>query len=95
MVERGHYQDLWNIVEKLNGAQGSKSRRNLVYSATLMVSRRITERRSKKCAVSSQQDIMGGCGITHDGQGNRCGFGVRCGWLATGMLPYIAVKQVM
>jgi len=71
MVERGHYQDLWNIVEKLNGAQGSKSRRNLVYSATLMVSRRISERRNKKSTTSSQQDVMGVCV-------NNCGGG--WGW---------------
>ena len=59
MVESGHYQDLWNIIDKLNGVQGSKCRRNLVYSATLTISRRICERRNKKYVTSSRQDVMG------------------------------------
>lgn len=59
MVEVGHYRDLGNITDKLNGAQGSKCRKNLVYSATLTVSRRICERRGEKYRASSRQDVMG------------------------------------
>ena len=59
MVEVGHYQDLGKITDKLSGAHGSNCRRNLVYSATLTVSRRICERRGKKYRASTCQDVMG------------------------------------
>ena len=58
MVERAHYQDLWSIMDRLKGASSHGRRRNLLYSATLTISRRITEQRGRNKATS-QQDIMG------------------------------------
>ena len=59
MVEQGHYQDLWNIMDRLKGAPAHGQRRNMVYSATLTISRRITEQRKRKKKSTSQQDVMG------------------------------------
>ena len=58
MVERAHFQDLWSIMDKLKGASSHSQRRSLLYSATLTISRRITEQRNRNKATS-QQDIMG------------------------------------
>ena len=64
MVEVGHYKDLWSITNKLNGARESKFRKNLVYSATLTLPRRICERRGKKYHASTCQEVMGACVCT-------------------------------
>ena len=63
MMESGHYRDLWSISDKLRGASSYSLRRNLVYSATLTISRRLTELRKKKKKAVSKRDVLGGCGL--------------------------------
>ena len=61
MVEAAHYQDMWNILERLKASSSlvEGGRRNLVYSATLMVSKRMMEQRRKKTKALSKQDVVG------------------------------------
>ena len=57
MVEATHYQDMWNIL----GASSSLvegGHRHLVYSATLMVSKRMMEQPRKKAKAVSRQHLM-------------------------------------
>ena len=58
MVEFSHFQDMWNILDKLRGARSHVQRRNLVFSATLTISKRIAEGKKKR-RLTSRQDVMG------------------------------------
>ena len=59
MVEFGHFKELAHILDRINGTKlaGSCTRQTLVYSATLTVQRRSTEKKRKKKTVSSQENI--------------------------------------
>ncbi|XP_064388325.1 ATP-dependent RNA helicase DDX24-like [Halichondria panicea] len=64
MVEYGHYRELGNILDRLNGARvrgqykvKGRDRQTLVFSATLAIPRRSTERKKKKKSTSSQETI--------------------------------------
>ena len=60
MIEFGHFRELRNILDRVNGAQvtgSSPGRRTMVFSATLTVGRRTTERKKKKKTTSSQESI--------------------------------------
>ena len=60
MIEFGHFHELRNILDRVNGAQGPGSaRQTLVFSATLTVGRRTTERKRKKKSTSSQESLGG------------------------------------
>ena len=58
MIEAAHYQDMWNILDKLRGAKSRERRRNLVYSATLLVSRRMAKQKTRTKSTS-RQEVMG------------------------------------
>lgn len=58
MVEFGHFRELRSILDRLNGAQCTHtSRQTMVFSATLTVGRRSTERKRRKKTTSSQESI--------------------------------------
>lgn len=58
MIEFGHFRELRNIMDRVNGAQGRDlSRQTMVFSATLTVGRRTTERKKKKKSTSSQENL--------------------------------------
>ena len=58
MIEFGHFRELRSILDRVNGAQATpSSRQTMVFSATLTVGRRTTERKKRKKATSGQESI--------------------------------------
>ena len=64
MVEFGHYQELGRILDRVKGAglkkKGAESvpqRCNFVFSATLTLPRRSTERKRKRKSVSGNETL--------------------------------------
>ena len=61
MIEFGHFRELRKVLDRVNGAQGaiSSQRRTMVFSATLTVDRRTTDRKRKKKTTSSRENLGG------------------------------------
>ena len=60
MVEFGHYQELSWILDRVNGAKGAEFRQTFVFSATLTLPRRSSEKKVKvrrRKNLSSQESI--------------------------------------
>ena len=59
MVEFGHYQEVGSIMDRLNGAKGTGSRQNLVFSATLTLPRQSVEQKRRKRKRMSGEESLG------------------------------------
>ena len=61
MIEFGHFRELRKVLDRVNGAQEaiSSQRRTMVFSATLTVDRRTTERKRKRKTTSSRENLGG------------------------------------
>ena len=58
MIEFGHFRELRSILDRVNGAQAvPSSRQTMVFSATLTVGRKSTERKKRKKTTSGQESI--------------------------------------
>lgn len=59
MVEFGHYQEVGNIMDRINGAKGAESRQNLVFSATLTLPRQSVEQKRRRRKRISGEESLG------------------------------------
>ena len=66
MVEFGHYQELGNILDRVNGAKRAKSRQNLVFSATLALPRDSTEKRRRRRKRMTGKESLGEPGVVYE-----------------------------